>query len=111
MLKRQDMVEPVTPFIYHYTLEALFKHNLISHAVQILKKYWGGMIKEGATTFWEVYKSDDYKFSPYDNYLLNSYCHSWSCTPAYFFRKYKSGDTIKIEGGTFGWINRSITVK
>jgi len=29
----------------------------------------------------------------------------------YFFRKYKSGDKIKIEGGTFGWINRSITVK
>lgn len=29
----------------------------------------------------------------------------------YFFRKYKSGDKIKIEGDTFGWINRSITVK
>jgi len=32
----------------------------------------------------------------------------------YFFRKYKSGDIIKIEGGTggaFDWINRSITVK
>ncbi len=29
----------------------------------------------------------------------------------YFFRKYKTGDTIKIEGGTFGWIKRSITVK
>jgi len=29
----------------------------------------------------------------------------------YFFRKYKSGDKIKIEGGTYGWINRSITVK
>jgi len=29
----------------------------------------------------------------------------------YFFRKYKSGDVIKIEGETYGWINRSITVK
>lgn len=29
----------------------------------------------------------------------------------YFFRKYKSGDIIKIESGTFGWIKRSITVK
>ncbi len=29
----------------------------------------------------------------------------------YFFRKYKSGDKIKIEGGTYGWIKRSITVK
>jgi len=89
MLKRKKIIEPVTPFIYHYTLEALFKLGLNSQAIQIIKEYWGGMIKEGATTFWEVYKSDDHKFSPYDNYLLNSYCHSWSCTPAYFFRKYK----------------------
>ena len=85
----KNIVKPVTPFFYHYTLEALFSQGLNSQAVQLIKDYWGGMIKEGATTFWEVYKSDDHKFSPYDNYLLNSYCHSWSCTPAYFFRKYK----------------------
>ncbi len=29
----------------------------------------------------------------------------------YFFRGYKSGDVIKIEGPTYGWIKRSITVK
>jgi len=32
-------------------------------------------------------------------------------TEDYFFRKYKSGDVIKIEGGSYGWIKRSITVK
>lgn len=89
MLKRKDTVKPVTPYIYHYTLEALFNHELNTEAIQIIKEYWGGMIEKGATTFWEIYKSDDPKFSPYDNYLLNSYCHSWSCTPSYFFRKYK----------------------
>ena len=89
MLKRNDIITPVTPFVYHYTLEALFNQGLNSQALLIIKEYWGGMIKNGATTFWEVYKSDDPKFSPYNNYLLNSYCHSWSCTPSYFFRKYK----------------------
>ncbi len=29
----------------------------------------------------------------------------------YFFRGYKVGDKIKIEGPTYGWIKRSITVK
>lgn len=29
----------------------------------------------------------------------------------YFFRNYKSGAMIKIEGPTFGWINRTIIVK
>ncbi|UCH66286.1 MAG: hypothetical protein JSW63_03920 [Ignavibacterium sp.] len=89
MLEREDSIRSVTPFVYHYTLETLFSHRLNFQAMQIIKDYWGGMIKEGGTTFWEVYKNDDYKFSPYENYLLNSYCHSWSCTPAYFFRKYK----------------------
>ncbi|MBU0560275.1 MAG: hypothetical protein KJ799_08115 [Bacteroidetes bacterium] len=28
----------------------------------------------------------------------------------YFFRKFKSGDTIKIEGKCYDWINKSITV-
>lgn len=90
MLKRKDIINPVTPFVYHYTLEALFKEGLNSQAIQIIKEYWGGMIKMGATTFWEVYKGDDPEYSPYNNYLLNSYCHSWSCTPSYFFRKYNT---------------------
>ncbi len=29
----------------------------------------------------------------------------------YFFRGHKTGDTIKIEGPTYGWIKQSITVK
>jgi hypothetical protein len=89
-LKRKDIIKPVTPYIYHYTLEALFNQGLKSQAIQIIKEYWGGMIGKGATTFWEIYKSDDPKFSPYNNYLLNSYCHSWSCTPSYLFRKYNT---------------------
>jgi len=89
MLNKNDITKPVTPYVYHYTLEALFNLGLYSQAIQIIKEYWGGMIENGATTFWEIYKSDDPQFSPYNNYLLNSYCHSWSCTPAYFFRKYK----------------------
>jgi alpha-L-rhamnosidase len=57
-------------------------------ALDLLKDYWGGMIEKGANTFWEVYDKNDPRFSPYGNYLINSYCHSWSSTPAYFFRKY-----------------------
>lgn len=88
MLKDDSFVKPVTPYLYHYTLEVLFKHGFKDEAISIIKDYWGGMVKKGASTFWEVYKHDDPKFSPYNDYLINSYCHSWSCTPAYFFRKY-----------------------
>ena len=88
MLKDDRFIKPVTPYLYHYSLEALFKHGFKDEAINIIKDYWGGMVIKGASTFWEVYKHDNPKFSPYDNYLINSYCHSWSCTPAYFFRKY-----------------------
>ena len=46
------------------------------------------MVKLGADAFYEVYKPDDLDFSPYGDKKINSMCHAWSCTPAYFMRKY-----------------------
>jgi alpha-L-rhamnosidase len=88
LFNKAEAVKPVTPFIYHYTLEVLFKCGMKDKALELLREFWGGMIENGANTFWEVYDKSNPKFSPYGNYLINSYCHSWSSTPAYFFRKY-----------------------
>ncbi|MFK4435278.1 hypothetical protein [Paenibacillus sp. RC21] len=57
-------------------------------AVKHLKSYWGGMLRDGADTFWELYDPHNKAFSPYGSYLINSYCHAWSCTPTYLIRKY-----------------------
>jgi hypothetical protein len=57
-------------------------------AKEKLTSYWGGMVKKGADTFWEVYDPQNDFLSPYNSYLANSYCHAWSCTPVYFIRKY-----------------------
>jgi alpha-L-rhamnosidase len=53
-----------------------------------MKTYWGGMIQDGADTFWELYNPQNKEFSPYGSHLINSYCHAWSCTPTYLKRKY-----------------------
>jgi hypothetical protein len=45
------------------------------------------MVRKGADTFWEVYRPGDDRLSPYKSHLMNSYCHAWSCTPAYFLRR------------------------
>ncbi|MEI2404538.1 hypothetical protein V8V80_16720 [Niallia taxi] len=37
---------------------------------------------------WELYDPNDKNFSPYGSHLINSYCHTWSCTPTYLIRKY-----------------------
>lgn len=80
--------QPVTPYMRHYVAEAMLKLGMRDEAVQYLKKYWGGMIELGADTFWEAYVPENPEFSPYDDRMINSLCHAWSCTPSYFIRKY-----------------------
>lgn len=78
--------KPVTPYMYHYVVEALLAVGLADEAADLLHDYWGGMVRKGADTFWEVYIPDDDRASPYHSHLMNSYCHAWSCTPTYFLR-------------------------
>lgn len=77
-----------TPYMYHHVVEALFLANCREEAIQLMKDYWGKMMDLGADTFWEAFKPEDLDFSPYGSPILNSYCHAWSCTPAYLIGKY-----------------------
>ncbi|MBC1459215.1 alpha-L-rhamnosidase-related protein [Listeria newyorkensis] len=77
-----------TPFAHHFLVAAWLKVGDKEAAKQVLVGYWGDMLHQGADTFWELFKPDDLSFSPYGSHLINSYCHAWSCTPAYFIRKY-----------------------
>ncbi len=79
---------PGSPYGYHYVIEALIKCGLGEKARDMMAYYWGGMVKKGADTFWEVYDPKDDCRSPYNSHLVNSYCHAWSCTPVYFINKY-----------------------
>jgi alpha-L-rhamnosidase len=83
-----DAVRPGAPYLVHYYIEAMIQCGLKNEARQVLVDYWGGMVKKGADTFWEVYDPKNDKLSPYNFYPMNSYCHAWSCTPVYFIRKY-----------------------
>lgn len=78
-----------SPYAYHYLIEAMIQCGMEERAREMLISYWGGMVKKGADTFWEVYDPSDDNKSPYHFYPMNSYCHAWSCTPVYFINKYK----------------------
>lgn len=79
-------IRPVTPYLYHYVIEGLLAGGLQKEARSMLESYWGGMIEAGADTFWEVYDPAQPLRSPYGDIHINSYCHAWSCTPAYLLR-------------------------
>lgn len=78
----------VSPYMNHHFVEALLLCGQKEQALDYMKYYWGGMISHGADTFWELYNPTDPAESPYGSSIVNSYCHAWSCTPAYLLRKY-----------------------
>ncbi|MFL6560314.1 MAG: sugar hydrolase, partial [Bacillus sp. (in: firmicutes)] len=88
LLKEKPEVAIATPYMYHHLVEALLVSGEKEQAIAEMKTYWGGMIQDGADTFWELYDPNNRDFSPYGSHLINSYCHAWSCTPTYLIRKY-----------------------
>ena len=84
-----EAVRPNTPYLHHYMLEAMVTCGMQQEALRLIEEYWGGMVKAGADTFWEAYDPKNSLFSPYGDIHSNSFCHAWSCTPAYFLRTMK----------------------
>lgn len=87
-LPSTEAIEPATPYMYHHLVEAYLVAGDRESALDRMKTYWGGMLEDGADTFWELYNPKNKSFSPYGHHLINSYCHAWSCTPTYLIRKY-----------------------
>ncbi len=83
-----DAEAMVTPYMYHNYVDALLQIGMKEKALSVLRSYWGGMADQGADTFWELYDPADPNASPYGGTIGNSYCHAWSCAPAYFLRKF-----------------------
>ena len=77
-----------TPYMHHYYIMALLKAGLRQEAERHLKDYWGSMLDAGADTFWECWDPADPEASPYGGLIVNSFCHAWSCTPAYILRRH-----------------------
>lgn len=77
----------ITPYMHHIYLDALIAVNRREQALQELVRYWGGMAEAGADTFWEIYDPEDPDATPYGDTIVTSYCHAWSCAPAYFLRR------------------------
>jgi alpha-L-rhamnosidase len=79
-------VKPLTPYAYHHVCEALARCGGQKQCLDLMRRYWGGMARAGADTFWECFDEEDSRKSPYGDCHNNSYCHAWSCTPSYLLR-------------------------
>ena len=74
-----------TPYMAALELLALHRTNHSAEALAKLRLIWGGMLKLGATTFFEGYRADYDEESMcvfYKRPFGASLCHAWSSAPA-----------------------------
>lgn len=90
-----DSVMPITtPYMQFYELEALCKLGKQRLVMDKILSYWGGMIKQGATTFWETYDPRETypeRLAMYGHPYGKSQCHAWGASPIYLLGKYYLG--------------------
>jgi hypothetical protein len=78
----------ISPYYNYYVIRAMAKTGHRKAALDWIRQYWGGMLKEGATSMWEAYdpswyKEDFHASLQSDNrsgYFV-SLAHGWSAGP------------------------------
>ena len=92
MLASESLV-PVTLSMHTYFYDALLQTNVnySGYIVEDIKKKYGRMLDEDATTFWETEKGW------HDFEDAGSLCHGWSAIPAYYLPKLVLGETPNFE--------------
>ncbi|WP_163326253.1 alpha-L-rhamnosidase-related protein [Draconibacterium mangrovi] len=83
-----------TPYMRFYELEAMCSLDEQEYVYSEIKDYWGGMLKLGATSFWEKFNPEHKGLEHYAMYgrpFGKSLCHAWGASPVYLLGKYFVG--------------------
>ncbi|MBP5222133.1 MAG: hypothetical protein J6Z35_03095 [Lachnospiraceae bacterium] len=96
-------ISPITtPYFRFFELEALCRLGYLEDVLKEIKRYWGGMLKLGAVTFWEEYDPDkplEQQYEMYGDPYGKSLCHAWSASPIYLLARYFVGLRPLTPGG------------
>ena len=88
-------IPPITtPYMRFYELETLCLMGQQTQVLQEMRDYWGGMLSEGATSFWEKYvptETGTQHLAMYGRPYGKSLCHAWGASPIYLLGKYYLG--------------------
>lgn len=100
---RQDGI--ASPWWRYYEMEAACTAGQYRHAISCLHKYWGPMLRIGATTFWEQFNPkwlshpDPHAVASTNDQLVDwgyggyriSQCHGWSAGPTAWLHRHVLG--------------------
>lgn len=90
-----------TPYMRFYENSVLCEEGMHDMVLNDIKNYWGGMLKLGATTFWELYNPSESGAEHYAMYGLKygkSLCHAWGASPIWLLGRYFFGLQHDKEG-------------
>lgn len=101
VLLNDSILKITTPYMRFYELEALCALGEQTTVMKEMKAYWGGMLRQGATSFWEKYNPHDTgteHLAMYGRPYGKSLCHAWGASPIYLLGKYYLGVKPVKEG-------------
>ena len=123
-LLNDNLIKITTPYMRFYELAALCEADEHIEVMNQILDYWGGMLKLGATSFWEVYNPDESgmeHYAMYNRKFGRSLCHSWGASPIYLIGKYYLGvkptsfgyETFTVDPhlGGIEWIQGIVPIK
>lgn len=85
-LLANDLAAVGTPYMKTFECLALARLGAKLEGLNAMRSYWGRMIENGATTFWEAYNEGETKENVpafYDRPYGRSLCHAWSAGPCH----------------------------
>ena len=94
VILNDSVMEIQTPYMRFYELDALCGLGMHTNVLDIVRAYWGGMLDEGATSFWELYNPKEKgleKYAMYKRPFGKSLCHAWGAGPIYLFGRHILG--------------------
>ena len=94
VLQNPKLAAITTPYMRFYELAALCKMGQQAKVLPEIKAYWGGMLREGATSFWEKYNPKEHgaeHLAMYGRPYGKSLCHAWGASPLYIIGRYFLG--------------------
>lgn len=101
VMLNDDVLKIQTPYMRFYELEALCSLGMQDSVTKEIKSYWGGMLRLGATSFWELYnpsENGDAHYAMYERRFGKSLCHAWGASPVYLLGRYYLGVTPTSAG-------------
>lgn len=85
-----DVYHPTGGISFFWWLQGLFQAGMVDVGLAEMRRYWGQMLANDATSCWEGVDATLPGIERFDGAAI-SHCHGWSAGPAYFLPAYVLG--------------------